>query len=291
MRSNYIIAFATACLFACSNEDIAPLPEDLSQETTSETTPKRRITTMFRTNNMPDRIYGIYMKASDAALSSIGNIYNNVRLSELNGQYVSNEDFFWPEGNATYDFIAYSPYIPTIEEVSSVPTLVCADQSTQDAYEASDFLWGIAKGVSSDASGPSVNLQHLLSLVKVKIDVPNLDYNKLAVTLCNTCSTGFVNIANGTVNAYGETSDITCYNQHDGTFTAILVPQTLSYTHFITINYDGKEYIYNGSIELKPSVTHTLTIKSLADNEIKVAVSVQDWNLAEEVEDKCEEER
>lgn len=286
----YVLAFMAVCLSACSHEEMTPNPEFDGHKDVTETT-GRRFNATFYGKFVPEREFGLYMKVTDVALSSVGNIYDNVRLFKNEDHYASDRDLIWPEGNTTYDFIAYSPYTPSIEEISSVPVSVSTNQSTRNEYEASDCLWGIAKNVAPDVAGPSVNLQHIMSQVNIKIDIPDLNYEKLTVRLSNTCPSGFVNIADGTVNPYGKKDDITCLNMYDGTFSAILIPQTLTYTHFITINYDGIEYVYHGSIDLKPTVTHTLTIKSLSDNEIKLTVNVQDWNLAEEIEDNCEEER
>lgn len=286
-----LILLVSMFLSSCCYVDEISEMENVTEENSAQPQEQRSIR-LFCSHDTTNHGIGLYVKKSDVPFSSADNIYNNVKLSMNGNQFVASEPLLWPEDNSYCDFIAYGPFIPDVEEISNLIFPISSDQSTEDSYNSNDFIWGIVERYNSDSSeSPVINMSHILSQVKIMVNVPSLDYDKLSITINNVQNTGHINLADGKVNVSGDAGDVYCFRQQDNSYNAILIPQTITDTRFITINYDDKQYTYSGSIELKPYTIHTLTISSLADNAIKLSVLLEDWELKDVTEDDCEEER
>lgn len=280
------------CLWSCETEQEFIVDPDVTIGDTLDVPPPVRKAISLKINDKSKGSkYGVYMNASSGRLLSSGNVYDNLCLCQDGDSLTAADPFLWPDEENAYDFTIYSPYVTPIEEVSGVPFAVESDQRSEESYSNSNFMWGTVENISAETECPSVNLKHLFCQVKVVFNLAESpDYRQLDVTLNNTQTNTYINLADGVVVPVGDVHDIFCLHADDDSYHAILIPQSFTNTQFITVDYKGESYTYNGSLDMQAGKTYTLTLKSISQAEIKLIVSVEDWIPKESIEDKCEEE-
>ncbi|MBO5815700.1 MAG: leucine-rich repeat protein [Bacteroidales bacterium] len=149
---------------------------------------------------------------------------------------------YYQDINTNVDIYAFYPY----DEPASVSAYnfeVQKDQNTPKrngklgGYEASDFLWGKTENVTPTESSIKVRLDHMMSGVHVILkegtgfeaagDFPLIEKT---VLVTNTTRKASINLSNGLVTPVGsaQTSGIVMAKQSDGTFRAVVVPQTVA---------------------------------------------------------------
>lgn len=119
-------------------------------------------------------------KADEAPAESIGlfvygpiSTHINKRLDIVNGAVVPEEPIYWDSGQyveKTSQFVAYYPYDPEREDTDGA-FYVRQDQSTQEAYKASDLL--VAVTLSAPADG-TVHLSFTHRFVQITLAINNL---------------------------------------------------------------------------------------------------------------------
>jgi uncharacterized protein (TIGR02145 family) len=95
---------------------------------------------------------------------------DNLKLEYTgNSSMVPEKTVFYPEGDATLNFVAYYPYqakgIPTGK--STLTVSVKSNQSKREAYSESDFLVATTSNVESSDAAVSLAFRHQLSLLKI----------------------------------------------------------------------------------------------------------------------------
>ncbi len=245
-----------------------------------------------------DRI-GLYVTdyvddTTPTPLQISGNRANNEALLFDGTSWSPERPIYWGEGKS--DVYAYYPYIAEIEDVDSQPFSVATDQDIEGAYEASDLLWAKAEGVAQTDGAVSLQMQHSMSRLVIKIMAGEEYVGSLpadaTVHLHSTVTDARVSLANGSVvkYAYGGTHSIKMRNLGIRTFAdgeavvyeAIVVPQMLETSvPLLEINSKSVSYLLEDAFNFRPGVSYTYTaVLNTSTTAIKVEIGceIEDWN-------------
>lgn len=223
-----------------------------------------------------------------------GNRANNEGLIYDGTAWTPERTIYWGEGKS--DVYAYYPYIAEVVDVDNQPFSVATDQDAEGNYEASDFLWAKAEGVSQAGGEVSLALKHSMSRLVVKL-MAGEDYvgslpADATIHLHSTVTDALVSLANGSVvkNPYGGAHSIKMRNLGIRTFAegeavvyeAIVVPQMLETSvPLLEINSKSVSYLLEDMFNFKPATSYTYTaVLNTSTTSIKVDIGceVEDWN-------------
>jgi hypothetical protein len=224
-----------------------------------------------------------------------GNYANNAKTVLTGGAWTSTPTIYWGEGK--FDVFAYYPYT-TPTSVDEYPFSVALDQSTGKAdgklggYEASDFLWAKAEGVSQTTENVPLNFSHKMSRLIVDL-VKSSDYTgslptDAVVRIHNTVPAAYIDLADGVVtkNSHESVQSITAKplsaDEESVKYEAIIVPQRLdNFLPFVEILASGVSYMVESKFVFKAGTTHTITV-ALSDSPSNIKISIggeiTDWN-------------
>ena len=228
-----------------------------------------------------------------APLQISGNRANNEVMAYDGAAWATERPIYWGKGKS--DVYAYYPYMDIVD-VDEQPFSVALDQTVESAYENSDFLWAKAEGVAQTDGAVSLQMQHSMSRLVVKIMAGEEYVGSLpadaTVHLHSTVTDARVSLANGSVvkYAYGGTHSIKMRNLGIRTFAegdavvyeAIVVPQMLETSvPLLEINSKSVSYLLEDMFNFKPGVSYTYTaVLNTSTTAIKVEIGceVEDWN-------------
>ena len=168
-----ILIVATLLMVGCENSENIPLVEDgVMQIEILHPSATRATETSFENG---DKI-GLYATEYNGDVASplqiSGNWANNVATTYNGTTWTPAKKIFWSENKM--DVYGYYPYM-TPTSIDEHLWSVQLDQSTpetEDAlsgYEASDFLWGKAIGVSQTDGDVQLEFKHLCTKMVVKL--------------------------------------------------------------------------------------------------------------------------
>lgn len=219
-----------------------------------------------------------YQDGVPGTLLNKGNQVDNVRYvyNESENKWTPDYPVYYYDKVTPVDIIGYYPYTTNIS-VNAYSFEVAKDQSTDannglmGGYEASDFLWGVAEGVSPTSSRVNITLNHMMAGVQVRLtegtgwgenEWSGLDKQ---VLVANTIRKATINLANGDVSPVGEvpTTGIVPAKSGEG-WRAVVVPQTVEASMaLLNITVDGTSYIYrkNSAFEYVSGKLHKFTIE------------------------------
>ncbi len=253
-----------------------------------------------------DRI-GLYVTdyvndATPTPLQISGNRANNIAVAFDGVNWTPERTIYWGDGKS--DVYAYYPYISEIEDVNYQFVAVSADQSDEGneealgGYEASDFLWAKASGVSQAGGAVNLAMSHVMSKLTVKI-VAGEDYvgslpEDATVDLHSTVTGARVNLETGSVfkDPYCGAQSIRMkklgLRSYDGVqavvYEAIVVPQMLETSvPLLEINSKSVSYLLEDSFNFRSGVAYTYTATlNTSTTAIKVEIDceLEDWNNA-----------
>lgn len=218
-----------------------------------------------------------------------GNYANNSKSIFDGSKWNNSPAIYWAEGK--FDVYAYYPYNKPLS-VDEYAFTVALDQSTEatenalSGYEASDFLWAKAEGVSQMTSVPLIFCHKMSKLVVNLIkgeeytgDVPT----DAVVRIHNTVPSANIDLASGMVvmNSHASTQSITTKKVEDGVYTAIIVPQRLnSRRPFIEVLSKGVSYLVESSFVFRSGMQHTvnITLNNSPDKvKIEIGGEIEGW--------------
>lgn len=228
-----------------------------------------------------------------APLQISGNRANNEGMLFDGAAWATERPIYWGEGKS--DVYAYYPYME-IEDVDEQPFSVALDQTVEDAYETSDFLWAKAEGVAQTDGAVSLQMQHSMSRLVVKIMAGEEYVGSLpadaTVHLHSTVTDARISLANGSVvkDPYGGAHSVKMRNLGIRTFAegeavvyeAIVVPQMLETSvPLLEINSKSVSYLLEDMFNFKPGVSYTYTAvlnTSTTAIRIDIGCTTDDWN-------------
>ena len=228
-----------------------------------------------------------------APLQISGNHTNNETMVFDGTKWATERPVYWGEGKS--DVYAYYPYMEIVD-VDDQPFSVATDQNEAKNYEASDFLWAKASGVAKTDGAVSLEMQHSMSRLVVKIIAGDEYVGSLpkdaTVHLHSTVTDALVSLANGSVvkNPYGGANSIKMRNCGVHTYAegealvyeAIVVPQMLETSvPLLEINSKSVSYLLEDMFNFKPGVSYTYTaVLNTSTTAIKIDIgcTTDDWN-------------
>ena len=285
-----MISFALIAI-GCENIDNIPVVEDgVMQINVLHPSATRATETAFEKGDMIGLYATEYSGDVASPLQISGNWANNVATTYDGATWTPAKKIFWSENKM--DVYGYYPYM-TPTSIDEHLWSVQLDQSTPETadalsgYEASDFLWGKAIGVSQTDGDVQLEFKHRCSKLVVKL-VKGADYSGVLPTeselyIHSTVPTATIDFTNGAVTKYiyGDMETIKARRVDDATFEAIIIPQRMETRRpFLEYIANGVSYLYESTFVFKAGKLHTLelTINSNPDQiEIEVGGDVGEW--------------
>lgn len=287
-----IIALALVVM-SCEKENIdnTPVVEDGVMRIEALHPSTRATETAFENGDVIGLYATTYEGEAALPLQISGNWINNEALTYNGNSWAGRRTFYWADG--LMDVYGYYPFMePTV--INKHKWAVQTDQSLPategalSAYEASDFLWAKAEGVSKEDGSVQLQFKHRCSKVVIKL-VKGEKYTDafpedIEVYLYSTVPEALINFTTGFVSKdpHGTKQKIKARKVAIDTFEVIVVPQSiLEYSPFVEIimgkiaymteeiftYHAGKEYIVSITLDNSPQKI-----------EINVGGSVGGWD-------------
>lgn len=283
------LAVLTACVNNISDDELTEsnIPITFTAQIKKSTTATRTSVSAFSAGDP----IGLFASISGSNIK--GNRYiNNLRLvCDENASFIPEKEVFYPEGNATLDFISYYPYQKegVAEGNENLPVAVQSDQS---GNSLSDFMIATKNNVTSSKNPVELVFKHKFARIKIELlPQDEEDVNEMLKANPSIIATGFKTQAN--------------YNMIEDQFTdlskessiipsgkwivstdkltgmeVIVIPQDINGQTF-EMEWNGK--LYTSSIPLtkiESSKQYTIQIKAaqVINNTLpSVSGSIEDW--------------
>ena len=291
MKKIYLLTFAALLAFGCNKIETPEAVDDGAMRFNVEYPATKATETAFEAG---DKI-GVYITEYDGNRSSAlqlgGNYKNNNPVVFDGTKWTADPMIYWGEGK--YDVYAYYPFcLP--ESVDEMPFSVALDQraaETSDAlsaYEASDFLYAVKKGVTSEGGEVRLPFKHKMSKLTINIikgedfegDIPE----DMTVYIHSIVADCLIDLSTGDVvkDPHASVKTITAKKIDAGTHTAIIVPQMLvNKKPLVEIIFRNVSYMVESKFNFKSGIHHVLNI-TLNNNPDKVNIEIggeiEGWN-------------
>lgn len=300
MKTNKFLQFFSAVIMmsafvSCSGDDENDGNGALTSAgiNTPEENPDRvKLQTRSTDGSSQDVAVGIYMvdKADDGTsglLQSAGNYIDNTMLSYIDGVWIPSSPINWKDKITPADFFAYAPYDAELTDARSYAFSVAVDQTSSDSFMRSDFLYGSLLGQKPTNETLTLTLSHLLSQIIVVVEPGSgfgdgeLRADDVSVSFGGSKLSSVIDLADGKVSATGTAQDVKCYNNGDLTFKAIVVPQKITFTNLVRIEWNGSEYVFQNSFDAESGKLYKITLKVNKTN-AGINVGIAGWDISDE---------
>ena len=267
MKKIVFFAAALAALVSCHKNDIetpiTPVDENLKINLSMDLATK--VTdTAFESGDEVGVYVVNYVDGVAGSLAALGNHYDNVKHT-YSTSWTPAEEMYWLDKTTKADFYCYYPY-GNPSSVTAYPFAVNADQSTLANYKASDFVWGMASGVSPTSNLVQIATNHVMSNMASYLEAGDgftdetFAAANVSVSVRNVKTNATVNLTDGTVTATGSTTEVTPYNE-GVYYRAVIVPQTVaSGSALIVVTVDGTEYTLKKGFTFVGGKQHKFTV-------------------------------
>ena len=272
----YIVVLAALALIVmgCEKENIdnTPVVEDgVMQIEALYPSATRATETAFENGD----VIGVYATSYNGEVASplqiSGNWINNEALTFNGSSWESRRTLYWSEQGAM-DVYGYYPYM-TPTSIDKHRWSVQLDQSTPETadalsgYEASDFLWAKAEGVSQEDGNVQLQFKHMCTKMVIKLvkgeDFPDDFPADTEVFLHSTVPSATIDFTTGYVSkdVYGERSKIKACKVSEDTYELILIPQSITdKMPFIEVTMGGISYLTEDMFSYHPSTQYNVEI-------------------------------
>lgn len=274
-----VLLFSVATLtFSCAKKPAPePTPEKLPIKISTAIT--KATDTEFEYSDQ----VGVYVVNEPESLQPTGNHVDNMRFT-YDGSWNPDTPIYWKNKTTRAEFYCYYPYNSSISDLDAYRFTVNTDQTSDDNYKSSDFLWGKTEKVSPTEDAVSITMRHLMSKVIVRLVAGN-GYNdedmcNASVAICGLKASALINLTNGKVTADGDMADI-YPGLEDDIRRAIVIPQSVESTDLIKVSIDDKTYILNQSVTFESGKQHTCTITVEKTNQ-GINIGIGGWESVEE---------
>ena len=267
MKKTLFFAAALAALVSCQKNDtetpITPVDENLKINLSMDIATK--VTdTAFESGDEVGIYVVNYVDGVAGTLAASGNHYDNVKHT-YSTSWTPAEEMYWLDKTTKADFYCYYPY-GNPSSVTAYPFAVNANQSTLANYKASDFVWGIASGVSPTSNLVQIATKHVMSNMTIYLEAGDgftddtFAAANVSVAVHNVKTNASVNLTDGTVTATGSVTEMIPYNE--GTYyRAVIVPQTVANdSALIVVTVDGTEYTLKKGFTFVGGKQHKFTV-------------------------------
>lgn len=212
-----------------------------------------------------------YSDGKSSTLADRGNHLNNVCYRYTSGSWRSDKQYYWKDQSTKADLYCYYPYDAEVTKsgVSSYSFTVASDQSSREHYGGSDFMYGVARGVTPTSDPVKIRVNHRLSslLIYLKCEGGYSDEEMAgaSIKVNGVRPTAVINLRDGSLMSSGTPTSLIPY--HDGDhYSVLLPPQSVEAEDFISVEVLGTTYRLPKTMTLEPNkrYTCTVTIKRLA---------------------------
>lgn len=268
MKSKLLLSlFIATCLFSCTQENEATMPQDKSEAnkvsffvSTAPVTRTKVNTTDNSTLFVENDKIGIFEKST--SITDADNYEYKVLGDGTLEAVDALKTLHYPnDANEDIGFYAYYPFNSGAAATDKVEFTVAADQSSEALYNANDFMAATATGKKADfADGVSLKFSHQLALVQLSLTGDDA-VNVTAVTL-NNCQPTTTWTFLSTKITSGTAQDIKMWKikPNAQTYWALVPAQTITTgTVLFTMTTGATTYTY------KPSASNIV----LTANKIK----------------------
>ena len=221
-----------------------------------------------------------YGGSTAGKLTASGNQVDNVYFS-YSGNWTSEKKIYWKDKNTKADLFCYYPYSSNIANVTSFPIAVNKNQSSEENYKASEFLWGKKTGVTPTESSVTITVQQAMSRLIVKL-VPGSGYkvedlNKAEVVICGLKTNATINLATGEVTSTGNPKDIIPMKK-SSEYHAFVVPQNAEETDLIKVTIDERTFLLKKTIDFTSNKQYTCTI-TIDRSGQGINIGIDSWDI------------
>ena len=284
---NIAIMTLAALLWAgCSQEELPAPQQEEGVMSISALYPGARTRATESGFENGDKI-GIYVTDYNGETASplqiSGNWANNVAATYDGSAWSTSKKIYWSDNKM--DVYGYYPYL-TPTSIDEHPFSIALDQSTErtaDAlggYEASDFLWAKAEGVSQSEETVALQFKHRCSKLIVQL-VKGSSYDgdfpaEAELFIHNVVPSATIDFTTGAVvrDIYAEPVTIKARQVNAGRYEAILIPQRVtSRRPFIELIANGVSYLLEDTFQFKAGVQHTISF-TINSNPSQVEIEI-----------------
>lgn len=213
-----------------------------------------------------DRI-GLYVvnqnEGQAGELLQQGNHVDNMRFT-YSDKWTPDEPIYWKDGTTKADFYCYYPY-QTNPNIHSCSFSTLTNQTTEENYKASEFLWGKTTNVSPTEIAVDITTRHAFSCAQIKLlpgdgfTEESLKNAAIQLQINHVLPDAIINLSNGQATACGNPKSISPW--FDGTYyKAIIVPQTIDKSDLIVIKINGKDYTLTQGHTFEANKRHKFTV-------------------------------
>lgn len=289
MKNNILVlALATLLMVCCTkNDDIIVPEEGLMQITALHPASTRATADAFESGDKIGVYVTDYTGENASPLQISGNWANNVATTYNGSEWNPAKKIFWSENKM--DVYGYYPYM-TPTSIDEHQWSVRLDQSTPETadalsgYEASDFLWGKATGVSQTDGDVQLEFKHTCSKMVIKLVKGEQFTDEFSddtkVYLHSTVPTSTIDFDKGIVSKdiYGTPQKIRAKQVSTDTYEVILIPQSITERMpSVEVEMSGVSYMFS----YRPGVQYivAITLNSSPEQiEVKLVVVLKIGN-------------
>ena len=267
MKKTVFFAAALAALISCQKNDIeTPIThvDENFKINLSMDLPTKVTDTAFESGDEVGIYVVNYVEGVAGTLAASGNHYDNVNHT-YGLSWTAAEEMYWLDKSTKADFYCYYPY-GNPSSVTAFPFAVKADQSTLANYKASDFVWGVASGISPTSNLVQIATNHVMSKMTIYLEpgdgftAETFAAADMSVAIRNVKTNATVNLSDGTVTATGSATEVTPYNE-GAYYRAVIVPQTVANgSALIVVTVDGTEYTLKKGFTFVGGKQHKFTV-------------------------------
>ncbi len=227
---------------------------------------------------------GLYVVNTPSELKQSGNHVDNVKFAYNGEKWEAPNQLYWYDNKTPADFYAYYPYRASAS-VSAFPFSVQTDQSTEEGYRASEFLYGNKKNVAPTDEPVLINTAHLMSCLRVELKTgtgwTDSDISAATMTITGLQTAAKINLADGSISADGGVADITPLTLGGGVFRAIVVPQSVSDIELVKFKVGNYDYVFKASKTFEGGKQHKCTLVVNRTSE-GINIGIDPWEDGDE---------
>ena len=235
---------------------------------------------------------GIYVVNYDGStagtLAVYGNQVDNAQFTFDGSKWTPENSIYWKNANTAADFYAYYPYSAS-PNISAHPFSVQADQSDEDDFWASDFLWGKATNISPTPNAVSIQTNHSLSRIILDVKAGEgftaeswADAEK-SVKICDVKTSATIDLSTGVATVTGNAGEIVPLAAAETgttlTYKAMMIPQVVAdNSKLVVVTVDGTDYVYRKGYTFSRNTQHTFTV-TVNKSGSNVDVTIGEWEI------------
>ena len=261
MKRLALLIMALVVLVSCKkNEEPAPTPEPDAVPIQIATTVTRATDSAFETG---DNV-GLFVVNQPNGIQASGNHVDNCKFTFDGTKWNAGKEIYWLDATTKADFYCYYPYTSPVSSITAFPFKVSQDQSTENGYKTSDFMWGKVDGIAPTPDPVVITVNHSMSCLVVNLKAgtgwKEEDIKDAEVSLRGLKTSSLINLSEGTVTADGNAMEMKPMQVGAGIFKALVVPQKVSGSELVKIKVGTNSYSLKTSIDLKSGRKHTCTV-------------------------------